>query len=650
MGILACAALTLTAQNAQFDVQAGSNSEPQTPVSELLQRYADLGDQSGSILEFFTHTEATALRNHFRSANSTVSNRAGGVIIQGVENVGGNYGFIDAGVPGTFNAVAATPITVNFENAGAIDPNDNATAYVIDNQGEAFSVDVATGVYTSLGNIGLADVTGIEFNPDDGVLYAVTTVDLYTIDVAGLSATLVGSMGNVGALAIGLAINDSGEAYMYDIADDALYSVDLATGAATNVGSIGFDANFGQGLSWDQSTDTWYMSAFNGGLFDAELRSVDVTTGNTTLLAQIEPGGLSQVAWNSVANQGATFDDCAGALPITCGETVVGSTVGQTVDTSPECGTSITAPGVWYTFTDTTGLVTDYTLSLCDGGTDYDSKITVYSGDCGALVCVVDNDDTCGLQSEVEFQGDGLTTYYILVHGFASGTGNFSMALTCAPVPPPNDMIVNSIDVDEIGFPYTDPAVAMPAATLEGGDPSGCSIVGANGVWYNFVPEADGFATAEIVSPAGTSSVVFYSAPDESASETDLELVVWNGNQCVPGTSAIIPTTAGQAYYVFVVNTDGITDIVIDGENLNAGDNVIEGFAYAPNPTTGEINLTSVEMIDNVGIYNILGQQVVGQEVNATSSQLDVSALAAGAYIMKVSVNGQIGTYKIIKR
>jgi len=211
-------------------------------------------------------------------------------------------------------------------------------------------------------------------------------------------------------------------------------------------------------------------------------------------------------------------------------------------------------------------------------------------------------------------------------------------------------MIVNSIDVDEIGFPYTDPAVAMPAATTENGNPTGCNLDGANGVWYNFVPEGDGFATASITSPAGASAVTFYTAPDENAIETDLTLVPFNGNQCVPGTSAIIPTAAGQAYYVFVLNTDGITDIVIDGNNLGADDNTIQGFTYYPNPTDGILNLNSIENIDDVAIYNLLGQQVLNQTIEATSAELNVSNLAVGAYIMKVSVNGEIGTYKIIKR
>jgi len=344
-------------------------------------------------------------------------------------------------------------------------------------------------------------------------------------------------------------------------------------------------------------------------------------------------------------------DECAGALDIACGQTVVGETNTASFDaTAPVCVTGITAPGVWYTFTDDTGLITNYTLSMCDGGTDYDSKITVYSGDCGALACVVDNDDTCGLQSEVAWQGDGSTTYYVLVHGFGANTGNFSLALACTPVPPPNDMIANSIDVDEIGFPYTDPAVAMPAATTEAGNPAGCSIDGANGVWYNFVPDGDGFATATIITPAGASFVNFFTADSESATEDELTLVDFNGNQCAPQTDAIIPTTAGQAYYVFVVNTDGITDIVIDGNNLGTNDNAIQGFTYYPNPATDVLNLNAIDTIDNVAIYNILGQQVLNEDVAATSGTLDVSNLAVGVYIMKVSVNGQIGTYKIIKK
>lgn len=854
-----------------------------------------------------------------------------------VENASAMVGSFDPVDPSVFTSIGpSAPVGAGFEGAGAADPNDLETIYVIDSLGEAYSVDTTTGTYTSLGNVGVPDITGLEFNPADGNLYAVTSTEFYSIDLGSLSGTLIGPLNTSGAIAIALAIDGDGNAYTYDIADDILYSIDTSTGAATAIGSIGFDANFGQGMAWDVNTDQVYMTAFNSVLFDSELRTVDTSTGATTLIGQMQPGTLTQYGWvaipdanpepincdstaydstavpfdidgtdtstadcanapneipitvsefgtigetatlenvtidithswssdlriylvspsgtelaltenlggsNADVYNGTVFEDggadisaatvpfgmgpyaptggafaaafdgesikgdwilkvcddfggdsgqvvqfsmsictppsndecefavalscgdsitgettsdtnsggndapdeffsytgsgdaevvtislcgggtdydsavrvydscdlsneiafnddscglqsevsfysdgsstylimvegfgtasgnfsldvtcipalendvCSGALPITCGETITGSTENATPDTgAPECsGTTITAPGVWYSFTDDSGLVSDYTISLCDS--DYDTKLSVYTGDCGTLVCEAGNDDSCGLQSEVSFQGDGNSTYYILVHGFGSATGNYSLNVDCLPVPPPNDMIANSIDIDELGVvPYTDPGVQMPAATTEAGNPNNCNIDGANGVWYNFTPVGDGEVTATVESPAGTSVVTFFEAPDENASETDLTLVAQGTNQCLPGTSTTITTTAGQAYYVFVVNTGGITDITIDGTSLGTAENTIDGFSYYPNPADDQLTLKAMDNIDNVAIYNILGQKVVDQTIGSISTDLNISSLTTGTYIMKVSVNGEIGTYKIIKR
>src|SRR5690606_40841836 len=111
-------------------------------------------------------------------------------------------------------------------------------------------------------------------------------------------------------------------------------------------------------------------------------------------------------------------------------------TIGATVDTdvAGDCGTALTSPGVWYSLADTSGLPGTITLSLCNG-TDFDSKISVYTGDCSAppLTCVTGNDDACGLQSEVTFSTDGNTTFLILVHSFGGATGNFTLDVSCSP-------------------------------------------------------------------------------------------------------------------------------------------------------------------------------------------------------------------------
>jgi hypothetical protein len=145
--------------------------------------------------------------------------------------------------------------------------------------------------------------------------------------------------------------------------------------------------------------------------------------------------------------KGASNDDCADALPITCGSTVVGSTIGSTPDAAPGCNTSYdsNSGGVWYKYTSTGDRVT---ASLC--GSNYDTKIHVYTGSCGfaAFNCVTSNDDACGLQSEVEFCTNAGEDYFILVSGFNTSQGSYSLSLNCSSVPPPaNDECANAIPV-----------------------------------------------------------------------------------------------------------------------------------------------------------------------------------------------------------
>ncbi|MDX1462352.1 MAG: T9SS type A sorting domain-containing protein, partial [Marinirhabdus sp.] len=378
-----------------------------------------------------------------------------------------------------------------------------------------------------------------------------------------------------------------------------------------------------------------------------------VSDGSTTYFIMVEGNDIASGNFSMEVSceELPENDFCSGALPIACGDTVTGTTDEATLDTAPVCVTDITAPGVWYVFDDTSGLITDYTLSMCDGNTNYDSKITVYSGDCGALVCEIDNDDSCGLQSEVSFQGDGNTTYYILVHGFGTNTGDFSLNLECAPIPPPNDRIANSIDVDQIGFPYTDPAVALPAATVEDGTPAGCDNAGVIGVWYHFTPEMDGLATAMVTTPGGYTSVTFYTAPNEQAVETDLTLVDYFNNQCVPSTSASIPVEANQAYYVYVANTEAISDVVIDGTFfLGNEDFTADTISMFPNPAQDyfTIQAGSNTQIDGVTMYNVVGQRVLTHTEVSNEVSINVANLAQGTYIVQIEMNGQTFMKKLL--
>jgi hypothetical protein len=71
-------------------------------------------------------------------------------------------------------------------------------------------------------------------------------------------------------------------------------------------------------------------------------------------------------------------------------------------------------------------------------------------------------------------------------------------------------------------------------------------------------------------------------------------------------------------------------------------------FSVYPNPTSnGSVNIVSKNQTEiKVSIYDILGKQVINQTVN--NSRLDISALIAGIYIMKISQDPAIITKKLV--
>lgn len=118
-----------------------------------------------------------------------------------------------------------------------------------------------------------------------------------------------------------------------------------------------------------------------------------------------------------------TADDCADAQPVAPGDTVYGCTTAATADDTPACGwlpEGPTAPGVWYAVVGTGDQIT---ASLCNDQTDFDTRLSVYTGGCGGLSCLDGSDDgDCDgdpLLSTVTWCSVEGTEYLILVHGTA---------------------------------------------------------------------------------------------------------------------------------------------------------------------------------------------------------------------------------------
>jgi len=93
------------------------------------------------------------------------------------------------------------------------------------------------------------------------------------------------------------------------------------------------------------------------------------------------------------------------------------------------------------------------------------------------------------------------------------------------------------------------------------------------------------------------------------------------------------------------VSIDFIFDV------LDTADNAIDGFQFFPNPIQDNLNLTASTELQQMIIYNMVGQVVLDREIRALNVQTDVSNLTAGVYLMQVvSTNGQTGTYRLIKK
>ncbi|MCU0322812.1 MAG: T9SS type A sorting domain-containing protein [Chitinophagaceae bacterium] len=115
-----------------------------------------------------------------------------------------------------------------------------------------------------------------------------------------------------------------------------------------------------------------------------------------------------------------TNDTCATAIPVNCSDVVAGSTSNGATNTGGNA-----AADVWYSYSGEAG---DITLSLCTN-TTFDTFIRVFDACEGTQIAF--NDDTCGLQSSVTFAANGTSTYYIMVEGFGTATGNFELTVSC---------------------------------------------------------------------------------------------------------------------------------------------------------------------------------------------------------------------------
>jgi hypothetical protein len=354
-----------------------------------------------------------------------------------------------------------------------------------------------------------------------------------------------------------------------------------------------------------------------------------------------------------------TNDDCSGAINVTCGSTTIGTTEGTTNENMAVCGianvTTQNTNGVWYKYT---GDGSEVTVTTCSPTiTSGDSRIAVYTGSCGSLACIGGNDDatvagcaTNTLASNVTFTTVTGTDYYILVYAYTSNALNFALTVNCTAACSPvttNDECSNAMGLT-LGSTVVGANNLCSSASLDVAYPAcGNQFLTYFDSWYWFDSANSTDFTISLANATGTNGYALYSGSCGNLS------MVTGACTTTGGTLAVTGLTAGTTYFLRVfsttTNTRGSYDLTVS-ETLGNGSFDNGSFTYYPNPVKNVLNLTYNKAISNIEVFNMLGQKVSSNKFNANEAQVDMSHLSDGAYMVKVTSEGQVKTIKVIKQ
>lgn len=124
-----------------------------------------------------------------------------------------------------------------------------------------------------------------------------------------------------------------------------------------------------------------------------------------------------------------------------------------------------------------------------------------------------------------------------------------------------------------------------------------------------------------------------------------------NGNAPVGVTTqSFTPTVAGN--YSVMITLAGCTQTSsCQSVTLGVNDIVaIPELTLSPNPTSGILKVKAKNEIEKVEITNFKGQRLMSFQPNSDNTELNISQLKEGVYLVKVSSKQQTQVYKIIKK
>lgn len=148
-----------------------------------------------------------------------------------------------------------------------------------------------------------------------------------------------------------------------------------------------------------------------------------------------------------------------------------------------------------------------------------------------------------------------------------------------------------------------------------------------------------------------------YSDLINSSSVSFNETIASGGDACGSWAdrSLDISAATGGLVYIGMRHHDvsdmyylNIDNVSVTSSTMSNEEFTLENIDYTFNQESKILNVNSQEILSNIEIYNVLGQQVLIENLNSSSINLDLSSLSSGVYIVNVEGNNlKTKTFKL---
>jgi hypothetical protein len=125
-----------------------------------------------------------------------------------------------------------------------------------------------------------------------------------------------------------------------------------------------------------------------------------------------------------------------------------------------------------------------------------------------------------------------------------------------------------------------------------------------------------------------------------------------NANFVAATTEALTGLLAGETYFVQVWSNaveQGTFNVRLSNPSLSNSDFDSSNFSFTPNPVRDILSFSSNKEINAIQIFNVIGQEVLTKRSVNSISQVDMTTLPNGVYMIRVTSDNQSRTIKVIK-